>query len=480
MRLSLVVYFLHMRIKTAAIQTQKQILAPRMQQSIEVLLLSVMELNTMIEQELETNPLLEVDEMRTQELSCESEEAKQEIDQKIDNLDTPYHHDDKVTRKDQHQRPLSYEESLEGLLLRQLCVDVRDPLKLEIGRLIIGNIDEDGYLNISCEEIAELLTIEDVSIVEAVLCIIQDFEPLGIASRDIKECLLKQIRAKATNGTDIEDDLVFRIVHECLDDLGHKRFKEIAKKLSASVDEVKAAAQIIATFEPRPARNFRPIDPNIYLKPDIIIKKDADDRLEIIINNEHLPALRINGRYKAMLKGGKLSAKEKEFVKEQLRNAVFFIRSIEARSQTIRGIAEVITATQKEFFDKGHLCLKPMSLKDVAHKVDRNESTISRAIQNKYIDTPRGLFPLKYFFSQGVGRGAAADGSGGNGHPNGISNRSIKEELKGLIEDEDKSRPLSDQDLQAILKEKGIKVARRTISKYRQQLHILPSHLRKQ
>jgi len=462
------VYFLHMKAHLSQIQVQKQILAPTMQQSIEVLLLPIMELNQAIQQELEINPLLELQEEDPEETDpAEELLRKEELLQK--ELDIPYRHDDQHSLDPVDEKPLQYAESLEEGLLHQLRIEFEDPLKLGIGTFIIGNLNEDGYLKIPCSEIAAEFNLADEKPVEEVLRVIHRFEPPGIAARDLKECLLIQIEAL----NEPHKELLNRLVTTCLPELGQKRHVAIGRKLRLSLPEVKKAVRLIADLDPRPARNYRIIQPYIYIKPDIIITADRQQEFQVLINDRDVPPLRINPIYRAMLRSAPLNHDEKDFIRDKMKNALYFIRSVRQRGQTLKDIAQVIVKRQHAFLLNGHTGLVPMSLKDIAKELDRNESTISRAIQNKYIDTPQGIFPLKFFFSQGLGQNDQTA-------EQGISNRRIKEEIKRLIDEEDKSTPMNDQALQESLRQEGIQIARRTIAKYRQLLHILPAHLRKE
>ncbi len=453
-----------MAIKISTSQVQKTILAPVVQQSIEVLLLPLIDLNQLIEQELQNNPLLEIDEESQESQAKKLDEELRLRIRRDEQLQTRhYESNDDETME---ERPITREATLEDKLLDQLRFTLSDPLKLKIGEFIIGNIDEDGYLHASIEEIAKQLEVEDLALIEEVLKIIQEFEPKGVASRTLNECLLIQAKYKANGYT----ELVTRIVNEHLNDLGQKRYLEIARKLGVSVERVKEAACIICSLDPKPARNYRPIASNIYIKPDIIIRKDIDDNYQILMNNDGIPALQINPFYRKMLHKSNLSNVEKAYIHEKLKNALQFMKSLEQRGQTILEITKLILKKQTAFLEQGAAALVPMTLKDVAEEIDRNESTVSRAISNKYLDTPQGLLPMKFFFSQGL-----SDNKEGN-----ISNRSVKEEIKFLVQDENKRSPLSDQDIQNHFTRKGMTIARRTISKYRQKLQILPSHLRKQ
>lgn len=457
-----------MGIKISQVQTQKQILAPTMQQSIEVLLLPLGELSQAIEEELQENPLLEAKDdgksLEEQRIEKMIEYAMQRSSDKsyLPNYDSPNSDDETDAR------PITRGISMEEHLMQQLHLEITDPLKRKIGEYIIGNLDEHGFLQSSAGEIAQVMKLDDMILVEEVLDTIQHFDPVGIASRDLKECLLVQIPLRF-NG---QSELISQLVEDHLDDLFHKRFSSIAKKMKISLDEVKEIAQSISRLEPRPARKFGQSAGNIYIKSDMAIKQGDDDEFYIEMNNDSIPELCISRVYQQLLNDSKVKDEEKEFIKEKIKNAALFIRSIEQRGQTIQRIGEYILDKQMEFWSKGHSHLKPMTLKDVAESVDRNESTISRAISNKYIDTPQGLLPLKFFFTQAI--------STGENDEDVISNRSVKEAIRTIVEEEDKTKPLSDQKIQDQLIKLDLKVARRTISKYRAELKILPAHLRKE
>ncbi len=436
-----------------------------MQQSISILVLPMAELSQAIEQELQDNPLLEMEDGPS-DLPQNSTDA--EILKKVERHRELARmrrqealNDDEATE----EKPITKELSLEDCLLEQLRFEFNEPLQLKIGELIIGNLDEDGYLKLSCEEIAQTLSTHHIHLVEHVLHVVQNFEPIGIACRNLQECLSIQLEAKY-NG---QSTVALRIVAEFLQDLGKKRYAEIAKKLGTNVESVKEAAQKIASLEPKPARNYRPINVNIFLRPDVVIRKDPIAGYQVSVSYDGLPRLHVNPLYERMLRDKKLSPEERDFIKDKLTKAVNFIRSVEQRGKTLQDIARYILERQKDFFEGAHLAIVPMTLKDVANSIGRNESTISRAIQDKYVDTPQGLVPMRFFFSQGLTSDNNIQ----------ISSRSIKEEIKDLIDGEDKASPLSDQELQEHFKNKGMNVARRTVSKYRQQLNILPSHLRK-
>ncbi|MBI5149435.1 MAG: RNA polymerase factor sigma-54 [Candidatus Omnitrophica bacterium] len=454
-------------------QIQKPILAPVMQQSIEVLLLNLTELNLAIEQEMQNNPLLEINEEATLSRERSLEEITASVNELLRHAPSPGHAQHFTDDDILEERPVKTESSLEDILLRQLRVELNDPLDIRIGEYLIGNLDEDGYLKTTCAEVSFLLGVQDAGRVEKVLSLIQGFEPAGIASRDLRECLLTQIRS----GVHPRKELLVRIIAEHLEDLGHKRFQQIARKMAMPVEEIKKLAGMIAALEPKPARNYRPVRSSIYIYPDVVIREDKENGYRVEVSREGVPQLRINAYYRNLLKRADLNDRDREFILEKFRNAVNFIKSVEQRGQTMRRIAGYLLERQKAFFEEGGP-LVPMILKDVAQAIGRNESTVSRAIHNKFIDTPRGIFSIKFFFSQGIPATAGSDAA--SAAPHGfVASRSVKDEIHNLITSEDKRSPLSDQDIHLYLMRRDMQIARRTISKYRQALRILPSNLRK-
>lgn len=458
---------MNMKIRQSQHQTQKQILAPVMQQSIEMLLLPIGELDQTITQALQENPLLEV-----QEEAAKTSEQRDALDKLIQyklrrsndkSYLTAY---ESPNDEKSEEKQLSRSITLEDHLLQQLHLEISNPRERQIGEQIIGGLDADGYFSEQgCEDIAFNLGFKNAKPVIEVLKRIQHFDPVGIASRNLKECLLLQIPDRL-NG---KNSLAEKMVKDHLDDLCHKRFLGIAKKMNIRIEEVKNITKIISSLEPKPARRFSQITGEIYIKPDITIRKQ-ENRYFVEVNHENIPRLTISKTYRELINDPKLTEHDREFINERIKNAALFIKSIEQRGHTLQRIAEFIIERQREFLEKGHTFLKPMILKTVAKALDRNESTISRAINNKYMDTPQGLLAMKYFFSQAV--------MDEDNHA--VSNRSIKETIKEIVAQENKSKPLSDQKILELLKEHNISIARRTIGKYREELRILPAHLRKQ
>ena len=426
-----------------------------LEKAIEVLLLPHAELVTNIEQELQDNPLLEA------EIDDKQIEALANLPS-TNNMSTS-------TNDGENQE---FESSgtvnmmtLEEHLYHQLSWEFSDPQKRKIGEYIIGNLDKDGFLGLTCEEIAENFDLSDISAIQEILYAIQNFDPIGIATKDLNECLTVQLGARQSPYR----DLAIRIVKEYLDHLGEKRYACLAKKLSVSTEEITEAAALIASLEPRPSRNYLPATPCIYVEPDIYMRKNEEGKLIVETNRSGLPVLKISRNYRDLLNQPNLSPKDRDFIKERINKATQFIRNIHQRGETITAIAKFILENQKDFFEGDASALNPMTLKDVASYLERNESTISRAINKKYIDTPQGLFPLKFFFSHSVAREGNEDTSAHN----------VIQELAQLIEEENKQSPLSDQEIQDYFNAKGLHLARRTVTKYRQKLNIPSSHLRK-
>lgn len=448
-----------MHLLATKVQVQKPVFSMALEKSIAILLLPHTELTANIEQELQNNPLLEAEFENAPEVDLDRMNA-------LINLSSP-----NIPRTTMEEAPefesssVSNMMTLEEHLFQQLHWEISEPVKRKIGEFIIGNLDKEGFLHLSCEEIAEALNMPNVSVIKEVLNSVQNFDPLGIATKNIKECLVVQLQSRQSPYR----DLAIRIVEEYLNDLGNKRHTALAKKLSASLEEIAQAADLITSLEPKPARNYRPIEPTMYVEPDLYLRKNEEGQFIIETNKSGIPTLRISQMYRNLLKQANISSKDRKFIKEKINNAINFIKSIHQRGETLTAIVRYILNHQKEFFDGEDPTLTPMALKDVAAYLERNESTISRAISNKYIDTPQGLFPLKFFFTHNASRQ----------NQENISAHTVKQELAQLVAEENKESPLSDGDIQAYFNSKGLHLARRTITKYRQILHIPASHLRK-
>jgi RNA polymerase sigma-54 factor len=292
--------------------------------------------------------------------------------------------------------------------------------------------------------------------------LVQTFHPVGVAARNLKECLLIQLDRLGKS-----ESVEAAVVSQHLDDLGRKRYPEIAKSLSLTVEQVQQIANFISTLEPKPGRMFT-TEQQQYVAPDVVIQK-VTDKYVVLLNDEQIPHLRISNSYKELMASSEKSTEARDYIREKVRAGKFLIKSIHQRQQTIKNIAQVIVERQREFLDAGIAHLKPLTMAQVAEVVGVHETTVSRAVANKYMQTPQGLFEMKFFFTPGFETASGA----------AMSNTSVKENISKLIEREDPTKPLSDQEIVAILKEQGIPIARRTVAKYRNELNILPSNLRK-
>ncbi len=356
---------------------------------------------------------------------------------------------------------ITTEETLEDHLKDQLSLLDMDPRKKKICETIIGNLDQNGFLQVPLEEAAHNseATLEET---EKCLQLVQTFHPLGVGSRSLKECLLIQLKHRGQ-----ENSLAATIIRDHLEDLAKKKVPLIAKKIGTTPEMIKEAILDIEQLEPRPGRIFSGAN-NFYPIPDIIVQKNEDGDYEVLLNDERIPHLRISKVYRQLMEEGG-DEKTKEYIREKVRAGLWFIKNIQQRQNTIHNIGKELLRVQREFMEKGSEALKPLTMQQVADAIGVHESTISRAVANKYIQTPQGLYQLKYFFTGGL---ATASGEA-------TSTTSVKDKIKELVGNENKTKPLADQEIIEILSREGVKLARRTVAKYRKELQILPSHLRK-
>ncbi len=486
--------------------TQSLVLAPQLQQSLALLQAPTLELKALVEQELQQNPVLE----ETAELEQDAQEKEDRDDEKAAESADPAEPpadlnfdpaaeknaaepvDDfqaefdrlvqldqewrdhfaqtnlpmRASAEDEEKRQFMFDSLVAGTSLQEMLIEqVRESQLKEdqrpIAEMLIGNIDEYGYLKASVEELTASTGLAADKILE-VLKVIQTFDPCGVGARDLRECLLLQLDRSGQQKT-----LEYRIVSEFMDALGKRRIPEIARGTNHEVDEVQEALERIARLEPRPGRAFLP-DNDQYILPEVFVQK-VDDDYVVTTNNEHIPHLRISNTYKDLMSQGDNTAEVRNYIREKIRAGKFLIKSLHQRQQTILNIAREIVNRQREFFDKGVAGLKPLTMVQVAEVVGVHETTVSRAVSGKYMQTPRGIFEMKYFFTAGI-QTAAGDG---------MSNTSVKDMISEIFSGEDTNKPLSDQEVVKMLKEKGIVIARRTVAKYRTELNILPSNLRK-
>ena len=465
--------------------TQQLIMTPQLQMAIKLLQLSRLELMDTIQTELEENPALEEvpegtpAEQSTEQMeaaTAESPEVKEvTIDDKIqedidwsdylDEYNTPgrVHHESEGRDTPRFEAFIASHESLNDHLLWQFLMTKPDKEEERIASLIIGNLNKDGYLDVSVEEIANTSGSPSEKI-EEIISVIQTFDPIGVCARDLSECLL--IQAKFL---DLDDTIVIDIIANHLSHLEKRNYKAICKALKKSMDEVVSAINVIKSLEPKPGRQFNDETPQ-YINPDIYVYK-LEDEFVIMLNDDGMPKLRVNSLYKSSISHGKnISGEAEDYIQGKMRSAAWLIKSIHQRQKTIYRVMESILRFQREFFDKGITHLKPMVLRDVAQDIQMHESTISRVTTNKYAFTPQGIFELKYFFNSSISR------SGGGS----IASASVQEKIRQIIAVEDPKKPHSDDKIAQILKDDQINIARRTVAKYREMLKVLPSNKRKQ
>jgi RNA polymerase sigma-54 factor len=455
--------------------TQQQVLAPQLQQSLQILQVPMLELRSLIQQEVEANPVLEEEsvEPTIEDKQKEQEEFKEEFERlaKLDEEWRDYMAQSSSysakSQEDEERRQFFFDslvssETLQQHLLQQLHVGDLDENDRRTAELIIGNIDDVGFLQSSLEEISRNTGVE-VADLEKLLAYIQTFHPVGVGARNLGECLMIQLQRIGK-----EQSLEYRLVANHLEDLGKRRFPEIARKLNTTVDQVQRCANFIATLDPKPGQIFSP-DPNNYVLPDVHVER-VGKSYNITLNGDQIPHLRISNTYKDLMsQDGKNNNEVKDYIREKIRSGKFLIKSIYQRQQTISNIAHEIVARQKDFLEKGPTALKPMTMVQIADAVGVHETTVSRAISGKYISTPHGVFEMKYFFTPGY------QTKGGDA----MSNTSVKNAIGDLVKNENPKNPLSDKEIVEILSKRGIPIARRTVAKYRTELNILPSNMRK-
>jgi RNA polymerase sigma-54 factor len=444
---------------------QQLIMTPQLQQAIKLLQLSRLELQDYITTELESNPLLEAETLTVREeeppkSQAERQQLRQRWDAYLETYgqdNTPYYDDERPSIESTTSKP----EGLLDHLLWQLRLNDFSNEEKNVAIFIIGNLDHNGYLSMDTDSICQA-TGASPAVVESALAKIQRFDPIGIAAMDLKDCLKIQARSLG-----LESTLVWNIIDSHLEDLQTKNYNKIAQELSSTVEEVAQAARIIVNLEPRPARDYMD-EPPQYVVPDIYVVKIKDE-YAVLLNEEDLPMLKLNKEYQSMMKSDNMGKMAKDYLCECFKSAQWLLKSIQQRQNTLCKVTESVVKFQKEFFDYGITHLKPLVLRDVADDVGMHESTISRVTSNKYVHTPQGTYELKYFFNSGISK---SDGSF-------VASQSVKNEIENIIKAEEPKHPLSDQAIAHKLKVKGVKIARRTVAKYRELIGILPSNRRK-
>lgn len=448
-------------------QTQKLIMTPELRQAITILQLSAMELAEYIEQELLENPVLERKEEaekgepeETTPQESREQEDKFDIDWQEyfqDRSDLGYTQREHGGEAEQFgfENFLSQAPSLQETLLTQLSLTNLSKAERKIGEYIIGNIDEHGYLTCTLEEIYTGLNVQPEE-AEKVLNVIQTFDPPGVGARNLVECLLLQV-----DSLNIENKFLRTLIKRYLPDLAEGRLQKIAKDLDATVQDIQEAADILKTLDPKPGRKFGNPHDVRYVIPDVVVER-VEGQYIVLVNDTSAPRLGINSAYRSVLYGAQADEETKKFVESKLNSASWLIKSIEQRRLTLYKVANCLVELQRDFLEHGIRHLKPLNLRQVAEIVGMHESTISRATSNKYIQTPQGVFEMKYFFSSGVD-----DATGTM-----VSSQSIKRMIRDLIEAEDPKKPLSDQRIGDILISKGLNISRRTVAKYRDEMGI--------
>ena len=463
--------------------SQRLILTPSLQQAIKLLPMTTIELTDVLNQEVVENPLLEevsVEEMQQADAQAQVDKADPDPEPATEKQDTwddadyeyffgDYLDDGRSARalREVKELPpientLSTSSSLADHLTWQLSVRTDDELLREIGVAIIGNLDEDGYLVASIEEIAAMGSWPAAE-VERVLSLIQEFDPIGVAARDLRECLLLQLRHY---GLDAAPSGV--IVREHLRLLQNHQIPELARRLGMTIDALKHHVEIILRLDPKPGTRHNPSQSQ-YVTPDVYVVK-VDDQYVATLNEEGLPQLRISSVYRRLLdKNSQNSAETRSYVKEKFRSALWLIKSVDQRQKTIHKVATSIVNFQREFLDHGVERLRPLVLRDVADDIGMHESTVSRVVNNKYMHTPQGVLEMRYFFHSGIH----------SSYGESVSSVTIKERIRKIVDAEDARKPLSDSRIMSMLQEEGLILARRTIAKYRDDLKIPTSSKRK-
>lgn len=483
-----------------------QILAPQLQQSLALLQAPTLELRAMVEQELQMNPVLE--DVSSTELSQqekddgEGEELSETFDptepppdlaseptvdkpspEQVDDWQAEFerlaqidqdwreHFSEsgattRASSEDEERRQFMFDSltaatSLQADLMEQLHLSDLSADKRSIAEMIIGNIDDYGYLKASVDELSFSTNIP-TDLILGVLRTIQTFDPPGVGARDLRECLMLQLER-----AERRECLEYTIIRDYFDALGRRRLPEMAKALGRTLGEIQQSLVRIAHLEPRPGREFLP-DNHSYIVPEVFVQKEGEDFV-VTNNTEHLPHLRISNAYKALMAQAGSSNEVREYIREKIKAGKFLIKSIHQRQQTILNIAKEIVNRQGEFMENGVASLRPMTMVEVAMVVGVHETTVSRAVSGKYIQTPQGIFEMKYFFTSGIQTSTGST----------VSNASVKELIEGFVKSESPRHPLSDEEIVKTLEAQGIMIARRTVAKYRSELNILPSHLRR-
>ncbi|MEO5580286.1 MAG: RNA polymerase factor sigma-54 [Gemmatimonadaceae bacterium] len=468
---------------------------PRLYQAMDLLYMPLLDLQQHLKQELLNNPFLDLVEQEDEEdeESVEQEAPEENPEEKerddaidweeilLDGFDTAGGRREEYEEREYYEPVTVATRDLSDHLREQVSLLELNPREMLLADEFLGNINDDGYLASAVEDIVRTLNeviahaaeeqdrdLGDIPLFtpadgEQMLRTVQELDPAGIGARNLRECLLLQLEEAGLN-----QSVPYRLVHDCFDELIAHRWSEISKRFGITASDVQRAADEIAKLDPKPGLRFRSGDEN-YIIPDLIVDK-IDDRYHIFLNDANLPRLKLSRAYQEIARDKKkFEGENKEFISNKLNSANWMIQAIEQRRQTMLKVMNYIVDRQREFFEKGVQFLKPLTLREVAEVINMHESTVSRVTNEKFVQTPRGVLPLKFFFSSGL---ATSDGDD-------VSARGIKAQLEKLVQDEDPKHPLTDQAIVNILRESGVQIARRTVAKYRDQLGVLSARMRK-
>jgi RNA polymerase sigma-54 factor len=469
---------LHQKLGLSARLSQRLILTPSLQQAIKLLPLTTLELAEVLEQEVMENPLLEevpVEETKAEEIAQEEAAERQKPEDPLKEIEVERFFEDYFDDgADRRMRPAELPEvppientltespDLYDHLLWQLRMAATDDHTIEIGEAIVQNLDEDGLLRVPLEEVAAMgpWAMDEV---ERVLDLVQTFDPPGVAARNLTECLRIQLRLLG-----LENSPADVMVRDHMKQLQSHQYPEISRHMGLSPEEVAHHLEIIRALSPRPGNRYSP-NKSAYILPDVFVVKEGDE-YKIVLNDDGLPKLRISPTYRRMLDQREPGSEEtRAYVKDKLRSALWLLKSVDQRQRTIYKVAESIVRHQRAFLDHGITHLRPLVLRDVASDIGMHESTVSRVVANKYMHTPRGVYEMRFFFHSGITSSLGE----------AVSSVTIKDRIRKMIEEEDASRPLSDSKIAEVLEAEGLPLARRTVAKYREELRIPPSNLRK-
>ena len=444
-------------------QTQKLSMTPELIQAIQILQYNNQELNEYIDKELLENPILESEYHKESDTEIDIDSLRDQLIQADENVEAYKQWESHSTSDEySYENFVAFNYTLTEFLIEQLHFSSLKGQDAEIGRYIIENIDDNGYLSMSLEEICSVLDV-DLDSCERVLDLIHTFEPSGVGARDLNECLIIQLASLG----ELTDEIEF-IISNRLKDLADNKYALISKDMGISIAEVQGIADLIKTLEPKPGRGFDSDNSIKYIIPDIYVE-ETNGEYVVSANDGSTPSLHISSYYNSLTEEAKSDKELSNYLNNRFNSAMWLMKSIEQRKKTIYNVASAIVQFQNDFFAKGERFLKPLTLKQIAETVGVHESTVSRAINGKYMQCPRGVFELKYFFTGGI---LKEDGSG-------VSSNSIKSMIKEFVDAEDDKKPLSDSKISEMLHEKGIDISRRTVAKYRDDIGILPSSKRR-